>query len=129
MILPYVVPCFMIVMGAGIAVIWTRDILAGKEVDTSAGILKARETRSNELMWPHWAAEYLTSLLLILGGAALLVSVRPDPSLAAVALGMLLYSSLNSLSWAFAAKERYVYAAPMLLGLLGALVGTVSMLL
>ena len=36
--------------------------------------------------------------------------------LAALASGALLYTSINSLGWAFSERDRYAYAAPMLVG-------------
>jgi hypothetical protein len=121
-----VVPWFMMIMGLAIAGIWTLDIIAKKEIDTSEGPLRARDKRSRALMLPHWIAEYLTALLLFLGGLGLLYGKHWGFVIAAIALGMLLYTSLNSLAWALADKERYAYAGPMLLGLIGSLASAVA---
>ncbi len=129
MMLFSIVPWFMMLMGLGITVVWTRDILAGKEVDLSQGFFKARDKQSRALMWPHWTAEYLTAALLFLGSLGLLFEQHWGFALSAISLGMLLYSSLNSLAWALAKRERFPYAGPMLIGLVGAVTSAVALFL
>ena len=53
---------FMLVMGAGIAGIWTDDIARSPEVDPTRGILRARDRSSGSLLVPHWLAEYAKAL-------------------------------------------------------------------
>ena len=118
-----VVAIMMIVMGVGIAGIWTRDIVIGDRVDLSGGLFAARDTAAGTLLWPHWFAEYATAALLIGGGIGLLLDTGWDVVVAAVAAGALLYTSTNSLGWAFAERDRHAYAYPMLAGIaVGALV-------
>ena len=69
-----VVAVFMLVMGAGIAGVWTRDILANPEIDMSPGFFRARDKDSDALFWFHWVAEYGTAAALLAGGAGLLLS-------------------------------------------------------
>ena len=116
-----VVAVFMVVMGIAMTAIWTKDILFSDEVDTSAGLFKARDT-DGTIFWFHWVAEYGTAALLVSGGIGLLLDARWSPAVALLGLGALLYTSMNSLGWAFALEERYPYAIPMLAGLIGGLV-------
>jgi hypothetical protein len=113
----------MIVMGAGIAGIWTRDILAGERVDRSRGVLRARESGTGALLWLHWVAEYATAAALFTGGAGLLADAGWAPMVAAAALGALSYTSLNSLGWALATADRRPYAVPMVVGAVVGLTG------
>ena len=118
------VAIFMIVMGAGIAALWTVDMFRNAGVDRSRGLLRAREAASGSLLLPHWLAEYGTAAMLIAGGLRLLLgwSAGGWTWLVAVALGALAYTSLNSLGWALAEPSRAAYAVPMSFGLAGALV-------
>ena len=43
----------MIAMGAAIAGVWTRDIVAGDKVDLSNGVFAARDPDAGTLFWPH----------------------------------------------------------------------------
>jgi hypothetical protein len=49
-------------------------------------------------------------------------------SLALVALGAPVYTSVNSLGWALARSERYGYAVPMLAGAIGGLLAIAYLL-
>lgn len=122
------VALLMIVMGVAIAVIWTRDIVAGQKVDTSAGLLAARDV-DGSLFWPHWVAEYTTAIGLIVGAVGLLTEAGWGAPVAALALGALFYTSTNSLGWAFAERERFAYATPMLVGIAVSILGAVHLLL
>lgn len=119
----HVVAIGMIVMGIGIAAIWTRDLIAGDKVDLSPGFLKAQDSASGSLLWPHWLAEYGTAVLLILGGAGLAAETDWSSAVAAGGLGALLYTSVNSLGWALARPERKMYAVPMTAGVIIGIVG------
>lgn len=120
----FAVGAFMIVMGCGIAAIWTVDMLRNPGIDRSRGLARARERASGSLLLPHWLAEYATAALLIAGGLRLLLgwSIGGWTWLVAVGLGALAYTSLNSLGWALAEPSRAPYAIPMTVGLAGALV-------
>lgn len=114
---------FMLVMGAGIAGIWTIDIVGSPEVDRTRGILRARDRSSGSLLVPHWLAEYATALLLLAGGIGL-VSAIPNGAwswFVPVALGALAYTSLNSLGWVLADRSRAAYGVPMAIGLAGSI--------
>lgn len=118
----------MLVMGAGIAGTWTRDILAGERVDLSAGFFAARDPDSGTLLWPHWMAEYATAAGLVAGAAGLVADSGWGPPLAGAALGALFYTSTNALGWAFARADRRPYAAPMLGGVVVSVVGIMYLL-
>jgi len=115
-----IVPVIMTVTGLGIAAIWTADIISGKTLDTSNGFLRARNPESNALMWPHWTAEYVTAAGLLLGAYGLFSDKSWGKEVALVSIGALAYTSINSLSWSLAEKERIAYAIPMLVSLTGA---------
>jgi len=79
---------FQIVVGAGILLLWPVLILAGEVPELEAG---------QRDIWFHIAAEVLTGLLLVVGGALLLR--RGDAGarmLSSFALGALLYTGTNS---------------------------------
>ncbi len=112
---------FEIVMGLGIAGMWTADILRNPDIDTSNGLFRARDTDSGSIFWLHWLAEYGTAATLLAGGVGLLADAAWSLPVSLLGVGALIYTSLNSLGWAFAHRERYAYAAPMLVGLIGGL--------
>jgi hypothetical protein len=118
----FVVATASIVMGLGIAGIWSKDLLAGK-VDLSSGVWRSRDPDDGTLFWPHWLAEYGTAGLLVVGGIGIAAATEWSVPVAAGSLGALLYTSINSLGWAFARPERRVYAAPMMAGVVVGLVG------
>jgi hypothetical protein len=113
----------MLVMAAGIAGIWTIDIVRSPEIDRSRGLLRARDGRAGSLMLPHWLAEYGTAALLLGGGPGLLLGWEAGPWawLVPLALGALAYTSLNSLGWVLAERSRLAYGVPMAIGLVGAI--------
>lgn len=120
-----IVAAFMVVMGAGMAAIWTRDIQGGRGFTTSDGLLRAHDADSGNLMVPHWLAEFGTAAALALGAIGLVLSWAVRDVLATAALGALAYTGLNSLAWAFARPERRAYGIPMAVGLVGALISIV----
>ncbi|HEY6056492.1 MAG TPA: hypothetical protein VIV06_00595 [Candidatus Limnocylindrales bacterium] len=120
---------FMIVMGAGIAGIWTVDIVRSPEVDRTRGIVRARDRSNGSLLVPHWMAEYATALVLLDAGIGLVVATAPGAWswLVPIGLGALAYTSLNSLGWVLADRSRAAYGIPMVAGLIGA-IASVGML-
>lgn len=108
----------MIVMGCAIAIVWTKDILFNDEIDLSNGLFKARDPSGGGLFWLHWLAEYATACGLVTGGIGLFAEAHWSRCLSAFALGALFYTSVNSLGWTFARRDRFVYAVPMLVGVL-----------
>ena len=67
-----IVGVFMLVMAAGIAGVWTVDIVRSPEIDRSRGLLRARTAAEGTVLLPHWLAEYGTAALLVAGGVGLL---------------------------------------------------------
>ena len=102
-----------IFIGICIVIIWTRDILTNPFIDLSGGFFAARDKESGKLFWPHWFAEYITSFLLILAPILVFFNCEPGYRLMHFAAGALFYTSLNSLGWTFASKERIPYTIPI----------------
>lgn len=115
------IPVLMIVMGVGIAGVWTRDIVAGTYADVPGRAFTARDPDSGSLFWPHWVAEYSTAMILVVGAVGLLTDTTWSTTLAAIGAGALLYTSTNSLGWSLARSDRLPYAAPMVIGVVVAL--------
>lgn len=112
---------FMLVMGAGMAGLWTVDMTRSPEVDRTRGLLRARDRSTRSLLAPHWIAEYATAVLLVIGGLVLLLDGSGALALAVpVSLGALAYTSCNSLGWVLADRSRTSYGIPMAVGLVGA---------
>ena len=122
------VALFAGVMGAAMAGVWTRDILAATGFDAPDGLLRARETETGDLMIWHWLAEYGTSVTLVGGSILLLAGAALAEPVALLGLGALVYTSTNSLGWALARPERRSYAIPMLIGVIGGLLSAVVLL-
>jgi hypothetical protein len=120
-----IVGTFLVVMGIGIAGIWTLDIARNPEIDRSRGLLRARD-RAGSVMLPHWIAEYATALLCLVGGLYLVFgwTATAWSWIVPLALGALGYTSLNSLSWVLADRSRLAYGVPMAIGLAGSLIAT-----
>jgi hypothetical protein len=108
--------------GIGILVVWTRDILKGNKVDLSHGFFKAKDKESGSLFWPHWVAEYFTGIILLVGVFGQYFRASWGRDIAFLSLGALIYTSINSQSWALAKSERKAYAIPMGISLAGALI-------
>lgn len=124
-----VIGLFAVIMGGGIAVIWSIDIASGRGFDRTHGWLRAREEDSGSLMLPHWLAEYGTAVLLGLSGLLLIATAPAGEPVALVALGALAYTSCNSLGWSLARRDRFAYAVPMLIGLTGSLLALTALAL
>lgn len=117
------------IMGAAMAGIWARDIASGVGYDASQGFLHARETDTEDLMMWHWLAEFGSAGLLMLGAILLVFGAALAEPVMLVGLGALAYTSANSLGWALARPERRSYAYPMAIGLVGAIVSVVLLLI
>jgi hypothetical protein len=118
-----VIAVLMMLMGAGIAGVWTIDIVKGDKVNLGDGVLQAREGDTGSLLWPHWVAEYTTALLLLVGGGGVLAGTGWARVPAGFALGALFYTSVNSLGWVLADRRRSAYGAPMVVGIVVSAIG------
>lgn len=123
-----IVAIFMLMMAAGIAGVWTVDIVRSPEIDRSHGLLRARAVTEGTVLLPHWLAEYGTAALLATGGIGLLVAAPWAEPVSLFALGALIYTSLNSLGWVLSRSERRPYGVPMLIGLVGGVAAAVYLL-
>ena len=112
-----------------IASIWTKDIIRNDDIDLSVGFFKSRDKDDGGLYWPHWFAEYITAATLIAGGICLFFNSTWSLHLSFFALGALFYTSLNSQTWAWSQRERYVYAIPMVGGVCASIASVVLLLL
>ncbi len=117
------VSIMMIITGLGIIGVWTKDIVSGNRIDRSNGFLKSKNIENGELFLPHWVAEYGTAAGLIICGIGNLFLSSWSRSFSLIFLGSLAYTSLNSLSWSLAVRERRPYTFPMIFGLLVSLIG------
>ncbi len=123
------VALFAGIMGAAMAGIWARDIMSGHGFDAPHGLLRAREADSDDLMIWHWAAEFGTAILLVLGAFLLIANAALAEPIMLLGLGALMYTSTNSLGWSLAAPQRRTYVYPMALGLVGAIVSAIFLIL
>ena len=114
------VSIIMLICGLAILGVWTVDIIRGDKIDKREGLLKARDPENDSLMLPHWIAEYATAFGLLAGAYGLFTHLGWAEEVALLSLGALLYTSVNSLSWALAKRERLSYAIPMGLSVIGA---------
>lgn len=112
-----VVPIIMAIDGLAIAGVWTMDIYYRGLLQD--GFFKSRED-DERLFWPHLIAEYGTAVGLIAGAYGLYTHADWGRPVALLSLGALAYTSMSSLSWSCAKKERIVYAVPMMISLVGA---------
>ena len=123
------VALFAGIIGAAMAGIWARDIMSGHGFDAPHGLLRAREADSDDLMIWHWAAEFGTAILLVLGAFLLIANAALAEPIMLLGLGALMYTSTNSLGWSLAAPQRRSYVYPMAFGLVGAIVSAVLLIL
>ncbi|HBB92137.1 MAG TPA: hypothetical protein DC042_10565 [Bacteroidales bacterium] len=121
-----IIPIFMIVMAAGILLVWMLEVANGKFKDQ--GSLPEWKSEGGDLIWLHLLAEFTTAGILLAGGIGLLGQNGWGYKLGLVALGALAYTSLNSLAWSFAQKSRLGYAIPMGIGFAGAVAAVVLLL-
>ena len=115
-----VIPIFMLTMGAGIAGIWTTNIV-GDKLNVKGNFFQWRD-ESGQLYYFHVISEYLISGALITSGIGLMKNKNWAITASFVSLGALFNTSLNSLGWSFAKKERYTNSIPMLIGLSGSII-------
>ena len=122
-----IIPVFMIVLGVGIAGIWAMDMISGRF--RAQGSFFHWINDGGDKMWPHIFAEYTTAAGLIAGGLCLSAEKAWAINLSLVFLGALCYTSLNSLSWVFAQKDRIGYGIPMMAGLAGGVISILILLM
>ena len=121
----------LIANGLSIAIGWTKLIMTTPQFELS---FRCRDPDSQWLMWPHWLAEYTTSMCAVLSGCRLLLPTDDSTThhhgrdLGLFAAGAMFYTSLNSLSWALADSERMVFAYFMIGGLVSSVVSLFSLL-
>ena len=120
------VAVFGIAMGAGIATIWSADLVRGT-VDLSKCVFRARDASNDSLLWPHWLAEYSTAAVLMIGAVGLLAEEDWGAPVSLVGLGACAYTSINSLGWALAQPDRRSYSVPMLIGAIGSVASAVAL--
>lgn len=123
-----VIAVSLLIMGVGIAGVWTRDIVSGEYVDVSMGLFAARDPDSGTLFWPHWLAEYGTAAALVISAVGLLADADWAKGLAGISAGALVYTSMNSLGWALSRRERFGYAVPMVAGFVVGIAACVALL-
>lgn len=124
-----IISFLQIMCGTSIILIWIMNLSKNTESDLSGGFFRAREKESRNIFWFHIVAELITGIALIASGIILLSRDFNLYPVVYFALGALFYSSLNSLGWAFANKERYVYIIPMTIGLVISLAGMIILIL
>lgn len=112
-----VAPTSLLITGIGIGTVWTLDIVSGKNVALNGNIFKARDKETDQLMWPHFLAEYGTAACAIVGAVGLYGDQPWAEPVTLVASGLITYTSVNSMAWVLSEKGRLVYAVPMMVGL------------
>lgn len=123
-----IISFFLIMCGTSIIIIWIMSFFKNPDADLSAGFFKSREKNSGNLFWFHIVAEFITGVILIASGIILLFRDLNSYPIVYFALGALFYSSLNSLGWAFAYRDRYKYAIPMMIGLFISIVSIIILI-
>jgi hypothetical protein len=114
---------FLLITGSAMLIIWIADINNKPDIDFSEGFFRAREKESGNIFWLHIVSELITGVMLICGGIIILQRSSEMLPLVYFSLGLLFYSSLNSLSWAFARPDRRIYRIPMITGLVISVAG------
>jgi hypothetical protein len=105
-----VIPVFLVIMGVGVAGIWTADLLSDK-FSGQGNVFQWKE--GENMLWPHLLAEYLMAAGLIIGGVGLYLRLPWALPLSLLSLGAITYSAINSTGWVIAKKERVGYGIPM----------------
>jgi len=123
------VAIFAGVMGAAIAGILVRDIMSGQHYDAPNGLLRARESDSDDLMIWHWAAEFGTAFVLMGGAFLVTINAGLAEPIMLLGLGGLMYTATNSLGWSLASPRRISYVYPMAIGLVGAIISATLLIL
>lgn len=121
-----IIPIFMFILGLGIFIIWITDILRGK-FNGQGNFFKWRE--GENMLWPHFFAEFITGGLLIIGAAGLFFIIEWSQNISLVGLGALIYSSINSSGWVLAEKIRIYYGIPMWIGLTGSIIAVIWLII
>ena len=111
-----IIPVFLMVDGVALMTMWTIDIHQKKLLRD--GIFSSKE--DGKLFWPHLLAEYGTAIGLVVSAYGLYYDKQWAEPVSLVSLGALTYTSLSSMSWSLADKNRYLYAVPMIFSLTGA---------
>ncbi len=114
LVITRIIPSLMIIIGTGMAYIWTSDIVSGRFSDRGS-FFQWKEEKT--LLWPHIIAEYLTATGLIAGGIGLFVSGGWALPVSLLALGAVIYSAVNSTGWVLAEKNRLTYGIPIWISL------------
>ena len=109
---------FAIVVGVSMIGQWTVSIAKGQVAGPEAGAVVGRGPIE---MAFHWSAELLTAVALFMGGAGVLARWDWAANVYLLALGMLLYTAVNSAGY-FAQKREWpmvgVFAAILIVGLI-----------
>ena len=121
-------PVFLLATATAIAGLWIVDLLRGDKIDSSKGFWALRDLETGQRLLPHLLAETMTSVGLAAAAIGCLSSRTWARELALIALGALVYTSLNSLSWVMGDRERWAYGVPMLAALVGAMICSVYLL-
>jgi hypothetical protein len=82
---------------------WTVSIAKGRVAGPEAGAVVGR---GRVEMIFHWGAEFLTAVALLVGGTGVLARWNWAANLYLLALGMLLYTAVNSAGY-FAQKREW----------------------
>lgn len=106
----FIIPGFLVLMGIGVAGIWTADLLSGK-FSGQGHLFRWKE--GENMVWPHLLAEYLMALALVTGGAGLWLGQSWALPVSLLSLGAIIYSAINSSGWVIAKKERIAYGIPI----------------
>ena len=114
LIIMRIIPSLMLIIGSGMAYIWTSDIVSGRFSDRGS-FFQWKEEKT--LLWPHIVAEYLTAIGLITGGIGLFASRGWALPVSLLALGAVIYSAVNSTGWVLAEKNRLTYGIPIWISL------------
>jgi len=105
----------LLFMGVSILLFWIFEISKNYKKLIHSNFTWKNE--SGEIMWFHISAEIITAFFLLAAGFTTLLKLSTASIFVAFSAGLLFYTSLNSLSWVFAEKSRYVFFIPMSAGL------------